>query len=41
MNVQVLSTAVCGGVSDHKKQEAGAYTLYLRATCVFGGIDVK
>ncbi len=41
VNVQVLSTAVCGGVSDRKKQEAGAHTLYLRATCVFGGIDVK
>ena len=37
VNVQVLST----GVSDRKKQEAGAHTLYLRATCVFGGIDVK
>ena len=41
VNVQVTSTAVCGGVSDHTKQETGAHTLYLRATCVFGGIDVK
>ena len=41
VNVQVVSTAVCGGVSDHTKQETGAHTLYLRATCVFGGVDVK
>lgn len=43
LNVKIISTSVFGGVSDknHTKNQADRPTLYINATCLFGGVDVK
>jgi len=43
INVKVNSTSVFGGVSDERKQPPleGAPTIYVNATCLFGGADIK
>lgn len=43
INVKVTSTSIFGGVSDKKKRAPveGAPTLYVRAICIFGGVDIK
>lgn len=40
--VEVSSTSIFGGVSnDRKKDDKAKKTLYLDATCIFGGVEVK
>lgn len=41
--VKVLSTPVLGGVSNKapSPKEGPCFTIFLNATCVFGGIDIK
>lgn len=43
LNVKINSTSVFGGVSDKniRKNDAGNHTLYIYATCLFGGVEVK
>ena len=43
VKVKVKSTSIFGGVSDKKKhsENAEAYTIYINATCLFGGVDIK
>lgn len=43
VNVKVASTSVFGGVSDNRKRrdEEAEHTVYINATCIFGGVEVK
>lgn len=43
LNVKISSTSVFGGVSDKNQPEnnAGNHTLYIYATCLFGGVEIK
>ena len=44
VNVKVNSTAFIGGVSSGKdcsNNPANPYTLYVNATCLFGGVEIK
>lgn len=43
VNVKIVSTPIFGGVSDERKKRTknGKVTLYINATCVFGGVEVK
>lgn len=43
VNVKVNSTSIFGGVSDKRKNKdkKEANTIYINATCVFGGTDIK
>lgn len=43
INVKVNSTSIFGGVSDKRKNKdkKEANTIYINATCVFGGTDIK
>ena len=42
VNVQVSSVPIFGAVSNHvKNRNAGAPTIFINATCMFGGIDIK
>ena len=43
LNVQVNSNSIFGGVSgkDHRNSPANEHTLYVNATCLFGGVDIK
>ena len=44
INVQVKSTSIFGGVSnkaDNNKSDKKTSTLYINATCLFGGVDIK
>ena len=43
VKVKVKSSSIFGGVSDEKKhcQNADAYTIYINATCIFGGVEIK
>ena len=43
INVKVSSNSIFGGVSEkkHNPTIAGAVTLYINATCIFGGVDIK
>ena len=43
MNVKVNSTSIFGGVSgkERRNDPANQHTLYLNATCLFGGVEVK
>lgn len=43
LNVKITSTSVFGGVSDknYRKNDAGNHTLYIYATCLFGGVEIK
>jgi len=43
INVKISSTPIFGGVSDERKKKTkdGKVTLYIKATCMFGGIDIK
>lgn len=43
VNVKIHSTSIFGGVSDKKKRkfQENAPTVYINATCIFGGMDVK
>ena len=43
VNVRVSSNSVFGGVSDkkHRNHSENAVTVYINATCMFGGVDIK
>lgn len=45
VNVKIVSTSFFGGVSDEtetgRKTIPGAPTVYVKATCLFGGVDIK
>lgn len=43
VNVKINSNSIFGGVSDKKSHpnNPGAVTLYINATCMFGGVDLK
>ena len=43
VNVKISSNSIFGGVSDknHRPNNPGAVTLYVNATCMFGGVDIK
>lgn len=43
INVKIKSTPIFGGVSNKAKhsKEEGAHTIYINATCIFGGVEIK
>ena len=43
INVKIISTPIFGGVSDERKNnnKESKVTLYINATCIFGGIEIK
>lgn len=45
VNVEVVSTSIFGGVTDHrrkaKERQRHKHTLYVNATCLFGGVDIR
>ena len=43
VNVKIKSNSLFGGVSDkyHKNSKENKVTLYIDATCMFGGVDIK
>lgn len=44
VNVQVISTAMFGGVTDHhakKIKDEAKKTIFVEATCIFGGVEIK
>jgi len=43
VKVKVKSSSIFGGVSDKKKhtENTEAHTVYINATCLFGGVDIK
>lgn len=43
VNIKINSSSVFGGVSDKKHNPTiqGAPTIYINATCMFGGVDIK
>ena len=43
VNVKINSTPIFGGTSDErrKKTKDGKHTLYIKSTCMFGGVDIK
>ena len=43
INVKISSNSIFGGVSEkeHRPYIEGAVTLYINATCIFGGVDIK
>ena len=43
VNVKVSSTPIFGGVSDERKKKTkdAKITIYIKATCMFGGIEIK
>lgn len=42
-NVKITSTSIFGGVSDERgtKTKGNKYTIYINATCLFGGVEIK
>ena len=41
VKVKVKSNSVFGGVENQYTNDEGKVTIYVDATCVFGGIDIK
>lgn len=44
VKVKIVSSSIFGGVEDKKRkidEENQKYTLYINATCIFGGVDIK
>lgn len=41
VNVKITSTSIFGGVDGKSKMDKPGKTIYLNATCLFGGVDVK
>ena len=42
VKVKITSTPIFGGVSDNRKtKKEGKDTIYINATCLFGGVDIK
>lgn len=43
VNIKIKSTPIFGGVSDkyNRKDNTKAHTIFINATCVFGGVEIK
>ena len=44
IKVKIKSSSIFGGVDEKKKnivENNGGYTIYINATCIFGGVDIK
>ena len=44
IKVKIKSSSIFGGVNEKKKnivENNGGYTIYINATCIFGGVDIK
>lgn len=43
VNVKIVSTSIFGGVSDGRKAKTkdAKVTIYINATCLFGGVEIK
>ena len=44
VKVKIKSSSIFGGVDEKKKnivENNGGYTIYINATCIFGGVDIK
>ena len=43
VNVKITSTSIFGGVSDERKKKTrdGKVTIYIEATNLFGGVEIK
>ena len=43
INIKVNSNSIFGGISNKSKNGKidGAPTLYIKGTCMFGGVDIK
>ena len=43
VKVKVKSSSIFGGVSNKQKfnEKAETYTIYINATCLFGGVEIK
>ena len=43
VNVKITSTSMFGGVSDERKlkNKDAKHTIYINATSVFGGVEIK
>ena len=43
IKVKVKSTSIFGGVSEDQKrsEKEGTHTIYINATCLFGGVEIK
>ena len=41
VNVKITSTSIFGGVDGKSKMDKPGKTIYVNATCLFGGVDVK
>ena len=43
ISVKVVSSAIFGGVSDERKDKSNDHkkTIYINATCLFGGVEIK
>lgn len=43
VKVKIKSSSIFGGVSDERKyaENKEGYTIYINATCLFGGVDIK
>ncbi len=44
VKVKIKSSSIFGGVSDDRKEKnekEDAKTIYINATCIFGGVEVK
>ncbi len=43
VNIKITSTPIFGGVSDERKNKTNdaKVTIYINATCIFGGVEIK
>ena len=44
VNVKIKSSSIFGGVSEKRKSDVkneNSHTIYVNATCIFGGVDIK
>lgn len=44
VNIKIKSSSIFGGVSDKRKntsQDEKNKTIYINATCIFGGVEIK
>ena len=42
VNIKIKSNSIFGGVNNKKKNNTDKkYTIYVNASCLFGGVDIK
>jgi len=41
VNIKVKSSSIFGGVTNNVKNKDGKVTIYINATCLFGGVEIK